>query len=150
MKVKRTSAGLRVDLPSVESALLGTLLADLADLLTDDDVADPAIRRLYPDGYADDEAAAAEYRSLVADDLRSERTGRIAACTAELPVDGGRIVLTPEAVDRWLRVLNDLRLVLGTRLGVSEDEELDPAEESSNLYHWLSAIQEMLVMHVTD
>ncbi|MGX7679017.1 DUF2017 family protein [Jatrophihabitans sp. DSM 45814] len=156
MKVRRKHATLRVDLLPQEAALLGDIFDDLAELLSTDDApyeqaagsVDPVIARLYPDGYTDDDEASAEFRQLVAADLRAERCARIQACRAELPVGGGRFELDDEAADRWIRVINDVRLALGTRLGVSETEELDPAAESTVLYHWLSGVQEMLVMHL--
>jgi hypothetical protein len=154
MKVRRKGTVLRVDLQGSEAELLAALLDDLAGLLDADEADDPAIQRLYPDGYTDDEAASAEYRELVAADLKSERTARLQTCRAQLvnhPVNHpDRMELDDEAADRWLMVLNDLRLTLGTRLGVTETEELDPTDESTTLYHWLSAVQDMLVMHLMD
>jgi hypothetical protein len=58
--------------------------------------------------------------------------------------------LDDEAADRWLRVLNDLRLALGTRLGVTEQDELDDQEPAVQLYHWLSAVQDLLVGHLME
>jgi hypothetical protein len=106
---------------------------------------DPALARLFPDGYTDDDRASAEFRELVAADLLSERTSRLAACRAELPLGGGRFTLDDEAADRWIRVLNDLRLTIGVRIGVTEDDDLDPRAESTTLYRWLSVVQELLV-----
>ena len=136
---------LRVDLTDVESSLLAGLLDDFAAMLAVPDLADPVYQRLFPDGYTDDEAASAEYRELVESDLRASRTGRLQSCRAELPAGAGRISLDGEAADRWLRVLNDLRLSLGTRLGVTEESEFDHAEPAVAIYHWLSAVQELLV-----
>ena len=49
----------------------------------------------------------------------------------------------------WLGVLNDTRLVLGTRLGVTEDErELNPADPQAGayaMYQWLTWLQGDLV-----
>jgi hypothetical protein len=70
------------------------------------------------------------------------------ACRAELPVDGGRMLVDDEAIDRWLRVLNDLRLALGTRLGVTEDSELDDSQPAVQVYSWLTAVQDLLVMQL--
>ena len=61
---------------------------------------------------------------------------------------GGRLSIDDEATDRWLRVLNDLRLALGTRLQVTEDAELNAADPAVNIYHWLSAVQDLLVEQV--
>jgi hypothetical protein len=148
MKVKRKAAVLRVDVVETEAALLGLLIDDFATLLAASDDTDPAMERLFPNGYTDDDAASQEYRALVVDDLRAERDARLQLCRAELPVGGGRFELDNEAADRWIRVLNDLRLTLGVRLGVSEDSELDSADEAVTIYHWLTSVQDMLVTHL--
>lgn len=148
MRVRRKAGVLRVELNEVEAALLGGLLDDFADALAEPDPDDPVIRRLYPAGYTDDPEAAQEYRELVESDLRAERIGRLQACRAELPVDGGRMLVDDEAVDRWLRVINDLRLALGTRLGVSEESELDDSQPAVQVYSWLTAVQDLLVENV--
>ncbi|MEO6701564.1 MAG: DUF2017 family protein [Jatrophihabitantaceae bacterium] len=145
MNVRRKADLLRVELAEAESSLLAGLLDDFSVLLAEPDHADPVVQRLYPDGYSDDEAASAEYRELVLADLHASRTGRLQQCRAELPPGAGRISLDAEAADRWLRVLNDLRLALGTRLGVTETVELNPAEPAVAIYHWLSAVQDLLV-----
>ena len=134
-----------MQLADSESHLLAGLIDDFAVMLKQADATDPAICRLYPDGYSDDPQAAAEFRRLVADDLTLGRISRLRACRAELPDGSGTISLDEEAADRWLRVLNDLRLTLGVRLGVSEEAELDSADPVANIYHWLSAVQDLLV-----
>jgi hypothetical protein len=52
-------------------------------------------------------------------------------------------------VAAWLGVLNDTRLVLGTRLGVTEDEfEIDPDSPEARgyaIYYWLTALQGDLI-----
>jgi len=59
--------------------------------------------------------------------------------------------LSTEEADAWLRALNDLRLVLGTRLDVQEDtfaEELrrdDPRAPALAVYGYLSWMQEQLI-----
>jgi hypothetical protein len=147
MKVRRKAGVLRVDLTEAEAALLAGLLDDLADVVVEPDPDDPVIQRLYPDGYSDDDEASREYRELVQADLQAERIGRLQACRAELPAGNGRMALDEEAVDRWLRVLNDLRLGLGTRLGVTEEEDLDESRPAVQIYAWLTAVQDMLVTH---
>ena len=63
----------------------------------------------------------------------------------------GHRELSPEQADAWLRVLNDLRLMLGTRLDVTEEldfEDFDPAEPQAQelaIYGYLSWLQEQLV-----
>jgi hypothetical protein len=145
VKVRRRAELLRVQLADSESHLLAGLIEDFAAMLTQADAHDPAMQRLYPDGYSNDDEASAEFRELVQADLTTDRTGRLQACRAELPDGSGTIMLSEEAADRWLRVLNDLRLTLGVRLGVSEEDELDSADPLANIYSWLSAVQDLLI-----
>lgn len=150
MKVKRKAEHIRVQLADSEVSLLAGLIDDFAAMLTEPDPDDPAVQRLFPDGYTDDEAASAEFRDLVQSDLVEGRTGRLEQCRAELPDSAGTISLDDEALDRWLRVLNDLRLTLGTRLNVTEEVELDPLDPVANIYHWLSAVQDLLISQVME
>ena len=59
--------------------------------------------------------------------------------------------LSAEEADAWLRGLNDLRLVLGTRLDVTEEtdfeRELDTSERGRQLavYAYLTWLQEQFV-----
>jgi hypothetical protein len=142
-------------LESVEAELLTSLLGELTAVLdadAEDDAAvrppdsDPVLARLYPSAYPEDAAAAADFRSLTEDALRSERAERIALCEGEL-ARGREVDLTDaEVADRWIKVLNDLRLSLGTRLGVTEeDERPDPADQPRMIYHWLTAVQDTVV-----
>ena len=78
---------------------------------------DPVIARLYPDVRPDDPAWSAGFRDLVRGDLDDARREQIAAVEASLDA---RTIDDADA-EAWLHVLNDLRLVLGTRLGVVED-----------------------------
>ncbi len=63
--------------------------------------------------------------------------------------DTREVALTPDDVQAWLGVLNDTRLVLGTRLGVTEEEpDIDPdAPEARGyaIYYWLTALQGDLI-----
>jgi hypothetical protein len=148
MRAKRKGSVLRVDLQGAEPSVLVTLFDDFEVLLASEDDQDPALNRLYPAAYADDDAASQEYRDMVMADLRDERCARLRRCRDEVRGCTGRIELDDEAADRWIKVLNDLRLTLGTRLGVTEETELDPEEETTALYHWLSSVQDLLVTHL--
>jgi Domain of unknown function (DUF2017) len=128
-----------------ERSLLTGLVAELRALL-DGAPGDPSLRRLFPPAYdeEDDERA---YRDLMGDELLDGR--RAALQLVAETVDRDR--LSAEEADTWLRALNDLRLVLGTRLDVQEDtfaEELrpdDPRAPALAVYAYLSRIQEQLV-----
>ena len=86
--------------------------------------ADPVVARLYPDARPDDPAWSAAFRGLVRGDLDDARRENLAVVEASLDarsVDDGQ-------AEAWLHVLNDLRLVLGTRLGVTEEDDEVPLD----------------------
>lgn len=134
-----------------------SLLDEMAALFDESDAldaSDPVLRRLFPSAYPDDEDAEADYRSMTESSLRSERVDRVAACSGELAVSGegrtGVDLTDPDASRRWIQVLNDIRLALGTRIGVSDDEppDLDPTDPDAQpwlIYHWLTAVQDSVV-----
>jgi hypothetical protein len=114
---------------------------------------DPALARLLPDAYGDDHEAAGEFRRYTEGDLRAGKRADATAVLASLaPLHGrgGRLVLDRDESDAWLGCLNDLRLVLGTRLEVTEDTELDPRADDPRaqalqVYGWLGWLQESLL-----
>jgi Domain of unknown function (DUF2017) len=143
-QIERDPAGVRLHFDEHEVLLLGELLAELEALLGDPD--DPALRRLFPPAHADRESEE-QYRSLVRDQLVAGRSSALAAMRDTL----GRETLSLEEADAWLRVLNDLRLVLGTHLDVTEDidyDDLDPRDPRGRdlaVYGYLSWLLEQLV-----
>jgi hypothetical protein len=115
---------------------------------------DPALARLLPDGYADDEQASSEFRRYTESDLRTGKRDAAGAVLAGLRESGdGPVRLDEDTARLWLGALNDVRLVLGTRLGVTEQtyEELghlrhdDPRYGPLAAYDWLTYLQETLV-----
>jgi Domain of unknown function (DUF2017) len=114
---------------------------------------DPVLARLFPDAYRDDPAASGEFRRFTEDGLRSAKTDTARLVLATLPEDGGRVVLTSDEGQAWLRALNDVRLALGVRLEITEDfaEQLaalppdDPRAGYFQVYDWLTYVQETLV-----
>ena len=155
MRVTRRRGHARIRLESVEAGLLANLFDDLDGALQTLPDDDPVRQRLFPAGYRADEEAAAEFRSLTEDSLRESKAVRLGECRAELPSGEGDIDLDDEAGQRWLTVLNDLRLAIGTRLSVSEDDDpdIDPSDPDAQLraiYQWLTALQDSLVQAVID
>jgi hypothetical protein len=136
-----------------EASIVGLLLDQLEQLLTadpDDAGGDPVVERLLPPGHASDPDLAAEYRDLTAAALREGKADDLALVRATLPAQGGEVRLDDEQARAWLRTTNDLRLALGTRLGITAETEPpeDPsADEASQLtvYYWLTAVQGSLV-----
>lgn len=133
-------------------------LADLEALLGNTGRAaappdDPVLARLLPDAYRDDTEAAGEFRRFTEQELRSGKLAAAQTVLDTLPEDGGRVELTEEDAQVWLRALNDVRLALGVRLEITEDtaqrtQDLDPADPRSAylwVYDWLTYLQETLV-----
>ena len=114
---------------------------------------DPVLARLLPDAYADDAEAAGDFRRFTEQELRDGKAAAARTVLATLPEDGGRIRLSDEEGQVWLRALNDVRLALGVRLSITEDfdpraADLDPADPRSAymwIYDWLTFLQETLV-----
>nr|WP_228507182.1 DUF2017 domain-containing protein [Frigoribacterium sp. VKM Ac-2530] len=128
--------------------MLGDLVAQLVTVLEGGDPGDPAVARLLPSAYPDDEEAAAEFRRFTSDDLIARKLANarrvlddVAAPTAERLDAAGQ--------QSWLRTLTDLRLVLGSRLGVTADGPA-PSDDPHvvvmhDVFDWLGYLQESLV-----
>ena len=138
-------------LDPAEAGIVGLLLDQLEQLLDADDVSDdPVLSRLFPPGHRGDPRLAADYRELTEDSLRGGKAEDLAVVRASLPAGGGEVRLDGDQAAAWLRTSNDLRLALGTRLGVTEDTEPPDdvtGEEGQQLavYYWLTALQGSLV-----
>ena len=125
--------------PEERSLLLG-LVGELRAQL-EGESRDPSLRRLFPPAYDDEEDERA-YRELAGDELLSGRRQALELLAATARSDR----LSAAEADAWLRALNDLRLVLGTRLDVQEDMPIDrPKSPEHALYIYLSWLQEQLV-----
>lgn len=114
---------------------------------------DPVLARLLPDAYRDDPDAAGEFRKFTESGLRSGKVESAQTLLETLPATGGKVRLTSEQAEAWLRSLNDVRLALGVRLGVTDDydgldedvEADDPRFAYVQVYQWLAYIQGSLV-----
>lgn len=114
---------------------------------------DQVLARLLPDGYRDDDEAAADFRRFTESDLRRSKTDAAQRVLQDLASGRDPIALDEAAVNSWLGCLNDLRLGLGTRIGITEEnlEELSQVPESDPrfamlaVYDWLTYLQGSLV-----
>ena len=135
----------RLDLSEEERGLLRQVAEELRELLREEPE-DPSLRRLFPTAH-EDPTRERDYRELTRDQLVTgrEKSLDLLADTAD------REVLTSDEADAWLRALNDARLVLGTRLDITEDFDWDAFDQSTPrapelaLYAYLSWLQELLV-----
>jgi hypothetical protein len=114
---------------------------------------DPVLARLLPDAYQDDPESAGEFRKYTESSLREAKKYFAQTLLETLPAKGGRVKLNADQARDWLRALNDVRLMFGVRLEVTEDFEdqltsLDPKDSrlaAFEVYGWLGAVQESLV-----
>lgn len=137
-RVERTPAGTyRLHLPEPERELLGNLVEQLRDLLMET-TDDPSVRRLFPTAYNTDPERDREYQQLVRDELLERRLAALGTVDATVSADE----LDLEQTSAWLSALNDLRLVLGTRLDVGEElievEADDPDAPAYAVYEYLA------------
>ncbi|MFN2537562.1 MAG: DUF2017 domain-containing protein [Mycobacteriales bacterium] len=171
MRFTRHRHGVRADLEAVEAQVLAQLANEILTIvepahddledplatmvgLPSGDVStpdDPVLLRLLPDAYPEDKTAASDFRRYTDSDLRAAKRGDATVVLETLPEGGGRLDLDRDACDAWLGALNDMRLALGTSLGVTEEtdpedyEEDHPARQALEVYGWLGYLQESLL-----
>lgn len=170
MRFTRSRGAVKADLDDVEAHILRQLAEEILDLVAPAEVSEdplaamvgmppgnvdapdnPALARLLPDAYGTDPEAAGEFRRFTDADLRTGKRANAQAVLDAIPEQGGKIVLTRDDADAWLGCLNDIRLALGTSLGVTEQtdpellDEEDPAFHALNVYGWLGYLQESLL-----
>lgn len=159
-----------LEMSMLEAAHLTDLVAQFAELIADtvDETTsdDPAIARLVPDAYRDDPAAADEFRRLTQGDLLDRRRDDADTVLATLQRDG--VTLRPAQiadedataafvvelddlrVAAWLRTLTSVRLVMATRLGITDDGQDDPDDPRFGIYNWLGFRLEGLLDALED
>ena len=144
-RIARTGRGeFQLRIPQGERDILRSLPGQLRELLTADD---PALERLFPPAYPDDPDMNEEYDGLVRAELTASRLTSIDVM--EATIDAER--LDEEQMFAWLGAINDLRLVLGTKLDVTEEmyeqemPEDDPRLPGFALYSYLGWLEEQAV-----
>jgi hypothetical protein len=145
--IRRTRGGaIAIDLPVPVRDAVRDVASRYHELLTSpgaDD--DPAVARLFPTAYPDDPLRNIGFDETTASSLRDERLEALATVIATADADR----LSAEEADAWMRTLNDVRIVLGTRLAVTEESKPQDFDgggaQTFELYGLLSAIVDLLV-----
>lgn len=122
---------------------------------------DDTLKRLLPDFYrpqTDHPAGSGTAESLNSAlrslhepaiiDAKREAAQRL---LATVPPEGGKFELSESDAHAWAATVNDMRLALGTMLGISPDgpDELPPDHPMAghlDVYQWLTVLQEYLVL----
>jgi len=150
---RATPAGYVATWEPVEREVLARVARDVAGLLSADsglpadateaEVAftgvarvprDPAVQRLLPDAHREDADVAAEFRHLTQTDLAAGKVARLhrfaeTVDPVEEPVtdagDGDQVLVGRDAAQDFAAALTDVRLVLGERLGLDDDADVE-------------------------
>lgn len=155
----RTRDGsIRARLPAEGVALLKSLAKDFDRRLeaASDPAEDANFQRLFPRAYEDD-AQEEKFVDSTRGFLVASKRGAVAVLSEVL--DRGEtkrgsfeVSMTDDEVNALVGVLNDLRLVLGTSLDVTEEDQptrFVPADEDNalqvNSYLWLGGVQEAIL-----
>ena len=134
----------RLRLSADEREVLRSLPDQMRQMMAEDD---PGLVRLFPPAYVEDLERDAEYRRLMREELVNRRLESLSV--VEATADAER--LDEEQLTAWLKVLNDVRLVIGTSLDVQEDDPEpefapdDPRGPMLALYWFLSYLLEAAV-----
>jgi hypothetical protein len=134
-----------------ERDTIGHLVPQVRELLTADGL-DPRVRRLFPTAYATDPEADEEYQRLMRDDLVQSRLAAISA--VEVGISATQ--LTEGELVAWMQAINSARLVLGTMLDVSEDEDRSDLDEDDPefmplmLFGYLGGLLDDIVSALSD
>jgi len=124
---------------------------------------DETMKRLLPDffrsstdhpaGSAMAESLNSALRSLHEPEIIDAKRQAAQRLLATIPANGGKFELTEDDAHAWAASVNDLRLALGTMLGVTADgpHQLPPDHPMAghlDVYQWLTVLQEYLVLGI--
>jgi hypothetical protein len=151
--VARSGEGYKIKLNDDARTVLKGLCGELRSLLVNENPAtDAAVARLFPPAYPEDPLRNLDYERGAGNELLASRLAALDTVTDTL--DASR--LTEEQVLAWLGAVNDLRLVLGTRLDVTEDttEETFASDERAapqyDQYVFLTWLEDGIVEALGD
>lgn len=147
-----------LELSRIEAAHLTDLVEQFASLVAEpidgsEAPDDPAIARLVPSAYDDDDEASRDFRSVTQSGLLDRRAADAVVMLDTLRYDGERlrpdeidpsvaaetfaIALDSDQTSAWLRTLSALRLVLATRLGIADEDDHDHDDPRFGIYDWI-------------
>ncbi len=91
---------------------------------------DPALERLLPTANREDDEAAAEFRRLTEGGLRQRKAAALAVGARVLRAED-KVRLSEAEARAFLTALTDVRLVLGERMGLRTDDDLEALEAAA-------------------
>jgi hypothetical protein len=124
---------------------------------------DETLKRLLPDFYRPQtehpagsgpaESLNSALRSLHEPEIIEAKRQSAQRLLDTVPTEGGKFELTEDDAQAWVAAVNDMRLALGTMLGVKQDGPVElPADHPMaghlDVYQWLTVLQEYLVLGI--
>ncbi len=153
------------DFASIVAGLgMGVTVAaeDQADLDPDEAQRDPALDRLLPTANRQDDEVAAEFRRLTETGLRQRKAAAL-QIAADLLRGDDKLRLDAGQARAVLTALTDVRLVLGERMGLRTDDDVEVLEAAAQdldpddpllyalaIYDFLTWLQETLASAMLD
>lgn len=112
---------------------------------------DGALARLLPDFIKERDDSNGALRSLHEPEIIDAKMTAAQRLIESLPAGGGRLELTEDDASAWIAAINDMRLSLGTILGIGPEvpDRLPPDHPMAahlDVYQWLTVLQEYLVL----
>ena len=149
--VEAVDGGWQIGFDAEERSLLIRLMDELGELLNgpgDNDL----VRRLFPTAYPEDEEKEAEYQRLMREELVTSRMAAIEIVKDVLDPERTELLDEGQTI-AFMQSVNAVRLVLGTMLGITDDESADEADDTDtpehHLYDFLSWILEWTVQSLS-
>jgi hypothetical protein len=118
---------------------------------------DPVLKRLFPNAYPGDAAAASDFRRFTERGLRAKKITEartVLQRLAETEQGAHPLRIPAEETEAWLRTLTSVRLAVATRLGIADAETAealsdlpddDPRSFMVSVYDWLGFAEETLI-----
>jgi hypothetical protein len=146
--VEAVTGGWRINLDDEERDLLLRLMGELQALITGPED-NELLRRLFPVAYPEDEEKEAEYQRLMREELVASRLAAIESVSRTIEPGNAKVLLDEAETIAFMQSINAIRLVLGSMLGITDDESADAADETDtpehHLYDFLSWLLEWTV-----
>jgi hypothetical protein len=144
---RRSDGTFTVDLDPQVRELVGSFAGQLRDLLSTDS---ELLVRLFPPPYGEDSERNEGYAVLAGAELMEHRLAALDVVTEHLDATE----LDEAQLMAWMRSINDIRLVMGTMLGLEEDHRLPDLDEQGlatlSVYEFFGALLEMIVTALSD
>ena len=144
MRVSKKGDEIVLEFAEGESGVLRSLVDQYLEVVASEAGDDPSHARLFPAGYRDDDEAAAEFTRYTRSGLVDRKAAN--AAQVSLALDEETVRLSPDAAERWLPLLTDLRLVIADRLGIRADDDEIPDTPAGEVYSWLGHLQESMIV----